>query len=331
MRAAPSPALMPDAPVLLVTVPESRLPDHRLALVHEAAVGYETIRDGDDLPLDRVEIVLGQIEPARLAQMPRLRWIQSWSAGVDWLLEADAPADLPTGLRLTSASGVHAVPIAEHVFALLLALGRGLPAHLRAQRDRQWAPNAPAERFELEGRQMVLLGVGEIGARVARLAAAFGMFVTAVRHHPDADDVAGVARTVGTDALLDVLPEADVLVVTLPLTDQTRGLVGAGALAALPEHAVVVNVGRGEVIDQDALVAALQHGRIGGAGLDVFEEEPLSEDSPLWDLDNVVVTPHAAGFTPHYADRALSIFLDNLGRYRRDEPLQHAVDLGAGY
>ena len=320
------------APVLLVTVGADRLPDERLALVREQAEGYNVARATPDDPLadveaERVEIVLGYVDPAAVAAMPALRWVQSWSAGVDWLAEADA--DLPPGLQVTSASGVHPVPIAEHVFAVLLALARGLPAHVRAQDRRQWGADVSA--FELAGRRLVLLGVGEIGARVARLADAFGVFVTAVRHHPDAGDVEGVAQTVGTDALLDVLPHADLVVVTLPLTDATRGLVGAGALAALPAHAVVVNVGRGEVVDQDALVAALEHGRLGGAALDVFETEPLPDDSPLWAMENVIVTPHAAGHTPHYADRALGIFLDNLGRYRRGEPLQHAVDLGAGY
>ena len=321
---------MSDAPVLLVTVSDDQLPDDRLALVRDAAAGYKIVRGDRGTPLDGVEVVLGSVDPASLAEASELRWIQSWSAGVDWLLEADEPTSLLAGLRLTSASGVHAVPIAEHVFALLLATARSLPAHLRAQRERDWAPDLAAP-FELEGKQMVLLGVGEIGARVARLAAAFGMFVTAVRHHPEADDVDGVARTVGTEALLDVLPEADVLVVTLPLTDATRGLVGAGALAALAERAVVINIGRGAVIDEGALVAARQHGRIAAAGLDVFENEPLADGSPLWDLDNVIVTPHVAGLTPHYADRALSIFLDNLDRYQRGEPLRHAVDLGEGY
>lgn len=323
---------MSDArPVLLVTVPEHRLPDERLVLVREAAPDHEVVRASADSDghLDRTEIVLGRLDPALVARAPQLRWIQSWSAGLDWLTEADA--EVPPGLLVTSASGVHAVPIAEHVFAGLLALARRLPAHLRAQREGRWAPDADAGVAELAGQRMVLLGAGEIGARVARLADAFGMFVTAVRHHPDAPEPEGVARTVGTDGLLDVLPEADALVVTLPLTDATRGLVGAGAIAALPERAVVVNVGRGEVVDQAALVAALAAGRVAGAALDVFEEEPLPPDSPLWAMDHVIVTPHAAGHTPHYAGRALAIFLDNLGRFRRGEPLRHAVDLGAGY
>ena len=321
---------MPD-PVLLVTVPEGRLPDERLAAIRAAADGYRLIRDDGAQSLAHVEVVLGSIDRARLAEAPQVRWVQSWSAGLDWLLdvEDDAP-DLPAGLQVTSASGVHPVPIAEHVFALLLSLTRGLPAHQRAQAERRWAPDAAAP-VELEGRRMVLLGLGEIGARIARLAGAFGMLVTAVRHHPDEGGAEGVARVVGDDALLDVLPAADVLVVTLPLTDATEGLVGAGALAALPPHALVINVGRGEVVDQSALAAALADGRLGGAGLDVFEEEPLPEDSPLWMLDNVIVTPHAAGHSPHYADRALSIFLDNWARYRAGEPLRHAVDLGAGY
>ena len=322
------------SPVLLVTVPPSRLPDERLALVEEEAEGFEVVRADAGAPLadveaERVEVVLGRIEPDAVAALSSLRWVQSWSAGVDWLTEADA--DLPPGLTVTSASGVHPVPIAEHVFAVVLALARGLPAHLRAQDRGVWGAEVPGGVFELAGRRLVLLGVGEIGARIARLADAFGVFVTAVRHHPEAGDVEGVARTVGTDALLDVLPHADLVVVTLPLTDATRGLVGAGALAALPAHTVVVNVGRGGVVDQAALVAALQNGRLGGAALDVFETEPLPPDSPLWAMENVVVTPHAAGHTPHYASRALGIFLDNLGRYRRGEPLEHAVDLGAGY
>ncbi len=322
---------MPDLPALLVTVPADRLSDDRLAAVRDAATGYDVQRGATDAPLDGVEIVLGQVAPGGLADAAELRWIQSWSAGLDWLLEPDLPADLPAGLQVTSASGVHAVPIAEHVFATLLALARGLPQAFAAQSQARWSGDDDVERFELEGRRMVLLGLGEIGARIARVAGAFGMLVTAVRHHPGAGGAPGVARVVGTDALLDVLPAADVLVVTVPLTDDTRGMVGAGAIAALPSHAVVVNVGRGEVVDQDALASALAGGRLGGAALDVFREEPLPPDSPLWGLDRVVVTPHTAGHTPHYADRALAIFLDNLERYRRDQPLRHAVDLGAGY
>ena len=315
---------------LLVTVPGDRLPDDRLAAVRDAAPGYEVQRGDADGPLDGVEIVLGRVAPERLARAPELRWIQSWSAGLDWLLEP-SPPDAPVGLQVTSASGVHAVPITEHVFATLLALGRGLPQALAAQAESRWSRGDSVARFELEGRQMVLLGLGEIGARVARVAGAFGMLVTAVRHHPDEGGGPGVARVVGTDALLDVLPSADVLVVTLPLTDATRGLVGAGAVAALPAHAVVVNVGRGEVVDQDAVASALAGGRLGGAALDVFREEPLPTDSPLWGLDRAIVTPHTAGLTPHYADRVLAIFLDNLARYRRGEPLRDAVDLGEGY
>ena len=322
---------MPDAPRLLVTVPPERLTDDLLAVVRDAAPGFRVERGDPGDSLEGVEVVLGRVAPDRLAEAPELRWIQSWSAGLDWLLEPSPPAGAPAGLQLTSASGVHAVPIAEHVFAALLALGRGIPQALAAQAQARWSGGDDVERFELEGRQMVLLGLGEIGARVARVAGAFGMLVTAVRHHPDEGGAPGVARVVGTDALLDVLPSADVLVVTLPLTDATRGLVGAGAVAALPAHAVVVNVGRGEVVDQDAVASAVASGRLGGAALDVFQEEPLPADSPLWSLDRVIVTPHTAGHTPHYARRVLAIFLDNLGRYRRGEPLRDAVDVGEGY
>ena len=320
---------MPDRPALLVTVPPDRLPDDRLALVCEAAPDHDVRRGepGDDL--SGVEIVLGRADPGAVAEAADLRWIQSWSAGLDWLLDTDA--DLPPGLLVTSASGVHAVPIAEHVFALLLAVARRLPAHLRAQRDGTWDRSNANGAFELEGKRLVLLGTGEIGSRVARLASAFGMFVTAVQHHPDDATPPGVDRAVPNEGLLDVLPETDVLVMSLPLTDETRGMVGAGTFAALPDHAVLVNVGRGETVDQGALVAALQGGHVGAACLDVFEDEPLPDDSPLWVMDNVLVTPHVAGQAPHYADRALAIFLDNLGRYRRGQDLTNRVDLGAGY
>ena len=329
MPAPPSLPVMSDRPALLVTVSEDRLPDDRLDLVREAAEGFDVRRGERGDSLGGVEIALGYLDPDRVAEADRLRWIQSWSAGLDWLLEAGV--DLPPGLQVTSASGVHAVPIAEHVLALLLALGRRLPAHLAAQREGAWEPANAEGAFELEGKRLVLLGVGEIGSRVARLASAFGMFVTAVQHHTDDEDVPGVDRTVSNDGLLDVLPETDALVMSLPLTDATRGIVGAGTFAALPDSAVLVNVGRGETVDQGALVAALRAGRLGGAGLDVFEDEPLPPDSPLWAMDNVVVTPHVAGQAPHYADRALAIFLDNLGRYRRGQALVNAVDLGEGY
>ena len=320
---------MADRPALLVTVPPDRLPDDRLALVREAAPDHDVRRGDPDGDLGGVEIVLGYVDPEHVASAADLRWVQSWSAGLDWLLDADA--EVPAGLQVTSASGVHAVPIAEHVFALLLAVARRLPAHLRAQGDGVWEPGNSEGAFELEGRRLVLLGVGEIGARVARLASAFGMFVTAVQHHPDHAAPPGVDRTVTNDGLLDVLPETDVLVMSLPLTDATRGIVGAGTFAALPERAVLVNVGRGETVDPGALVAALRAGRIAAACLDVTDPEPLPPSSPLWAMDNVVLTPHVAGQAPHYADRALAIFLDNLGRYRRGQPLRNAVDLEAGY
>lgn len=322
-----SPAVS-DRPVLRVTVPASRLPDARLAAIRDAAPGYTVERGTPDDALAGVEIVLGQVERGPLADAAELRWIQSWSAGLDWLLEP-TPPDGPAGVQVTSASGVHPVPIAEHVFAVLLALGRGLPQALAAQAQTRWSRGDEVGRFELEGRRMVLLGLGEIGSRIARIADAFGMLVTAVRHHPDEGAEPGVARVVGNEALLDILPAADVLVVTVPLTDATRGMVGPGALAALPRHAIVINVGRGEVVDQDAVAHAVADGRLGGAALDVFADEPLPADSPLWSLDNVIVTPHTAGLSPHYTDRALSLFLTNLARYQRGDAFDDAVELGA--
>ena len=323
-------------PTLLVTLGADALSDRQLDAIRDAAPDHEVVRQPDAETLGEAEVVLGSFPRAALADAPRLRWVQSWSAGVDWLLEpddADAP-ELPTGLMLTTASGVHPVPIAEHVLAVVLAFARDLPAWLDAQGERRWARGTPPDRgrtFELAGRRLTLLGVGEVGSRIARVMHALGVHVTAVEHTPGDADLPGVDHTITNDELIDALPETDLLVVTLPLTDATRGLVGAGAIAALPDHAIVVNVGRGGVVDEAALASALAGGRLGGAALDVFETEPLPEDSPLWGLDRVILTPHTAGFTPHYADRALALFLDNLSRYQRGEPLDNTVDLGEGY
>ena len=339
---------MPDRPVLLLAASDGVLTDAQIDLVREAAPGYEVVRTRDQ---DRIAALLPRVEVAAVS-FPRrllpdahaLRWLQLWSAGADWLLEAD----LPDGLTVTSASGVHEASVPEHAFALLLALGRNLPQTIRAQDRKQWLRYRPDatetdggtlgdadafsafDLFELDGKTMLLLGTGAIGSRIGQIAQAFGMRVVGVRHDPSkAAD--GVDEMVGTDALAERLPEADVVMVTLPATPETRGLLDREHVARMKPTAVLVNVGRGEVVDEAALVDALQNGRLAGAGLDVFEEEPLPEGSPLWSMPNVIVSPHAAGRTPQYDRRALALFLDNLRRYESGDDLRNVVDLERGY
>jgi phosphoglycerate dehydrogenase-like enzyme len=278
-----------------------------------------------------VEVMSGWVDPEMIAAMPAVRWVQHWAAGVDGLVAR--PEVVERDFVLTNGSGIHAVPITEHIFAFLLSLARGLPCAVRAQVDHRWVspPLCGEHVFELYNKTMVLIGVGAIGSRTAEVAKALGMRVIGVRRRPSDDAVAGVDEMVGPDALLDVLPMADVVVLTVPLTDETRAMVGEPELRAMQSSAVLVNIGRGGTVSESALVRALQEGRIAGAGLDVFETEPLPENSPLWEMENVVVTSHYAGRTPQYTARAMEIFLDNLRRYRDGRPLRNVVDKALGY
>lgn len=251
-----------------------------------------------------------------LGAAPRLRWLHTFSAGVDhpWFQTLRA-----RGVRLTTSSGAHAVPIAQTVLLYLLALSRGLPAWQDAQRRRAW------ERHEITDLQDLVLGVvglGPIGLEVARLGIACGMRTIGARRTPRGDEPCETWPLARLDELCAL---ADAIVLALPLTDDTRHLFDAARLARMKRGAWLVNVGRGALVDEPALVAALAEARLGGAGLDVFEIEPLPPESPLWSLPNVLVTPHASGDTPRNLVRASEIFVDNLGRFVRGEPLRNEV------
>jgi len=278
--------------------------------------------------LDEIEIAAGRFPRDLLSKARNLRWLQQWSAGADWLLRY--PQAASGEWVLTNASGVHAIPISEHILALMLAFARQLNEVMRAQVRHEWKPPGWQRVFELADKTMLLIGVGAIGARTARLASALGMHVLGVRRRPT-DNVPGVEAMFGPEQLLDLLPQADFVVLTVPLTHQTRGMIGEQELRAMKPTAYIINIGRGGTIQESALIRALQEGWIAGAGLDVFENEPLPADSPLWDMSNVIITPHYAGSTPHYNERALAILLDNLRRYRAGEPLLNVVDKAAGY
>jgi len=257
---------------------------------------------------------------------PRLRWIQLTSAGADRLLGSGF---IEEGVTVTTVSGLHATPIGEYVLSVMLMFAKGAPAAMRAQRERRWLRYMPRE---LHGKTVGVVGMGHIGGEVARLSKAFGCGVVATRR-----SAAGTSSGEYCDELLPaselrhLLEASDYVVVCVPLTAETRGLIGEEELRAMKPSAVIINIARGPVIVEEALVRALREGWIGGAGLDVFEREPLPEESPLWEMENVVITPHISGGTEIYNERAVGIFTENLRRHLAGEPLQNVVDPARGY
>ena len=319
-------------PILLLGFRDGQLEPAQVAAVEQAAPRHRVVvtRDQEEIErlLGEIEVVAGQFPRELLARAPGLRWYQQWGAGSDWLLRH--PQAVEADFVLTNVSGVHAIPISEHILALMLAFARSLPLAFTRQRKRQWKRDIERRVFELAGKELLLLGVGAIGARTARSASALGMRVVGVRRDPTRD-VAGVEEMNPPDALPRLLPHADFVVLTLPLTRETERMIGERELRAMKESAYLINIGRGGTVHEEALIRALREGWIAGAGLDVFEQEPLPKESELWGLENVIITSHYSGSNPHYNERALEIFLDNLRRYRSQEPLRNVVDKERGY
>jgi len=245
-----------------------------------------------------------------------IEWFHSMSAGVDSPVFS---MFLERGARLTTSSGASAPPIAGTVLLYLLALSRGLPRWLQAQAAHEWSP-APFR--DLDGQGLVVVGYGPIGREVVRLATAFGMRPTVVRRSAHGDEGCPVRPL---SELADTVRHADAVVVALPLAPETRGIISADVIGSMPPHAVFVNVGRGELVDQAALTDALASGGLAGAGLDVFDPEPLPADDPLWDLPNVIISPHTSGSSDGTTARVAEIFLDNLSRFVGGEPLRNEV------
>jgi glyoxylate/hydroxypyruvate reductase A len=266
-------------------------------------------------------------DPETIAERcPRLRLIQATSAGIGSVM-ARTGLDR-SEIEVCTAAGTHAVPLAE--FALLGALYfvKAMPMLTGWKARRHWEVHAT---HLLAGRRALVLGLGGIGRKVAESFAALGVEVWGLARRIPPETPAGVTRMITREELPASLPGTDVLVVASPLTEQTHHMVGAEELAALPAHAVVVNVGRGPVIDEPALIAALTEGRLAGACLDVFEEEPLPTGSPLWDLDNVIISPHSASTIAEENEVLVELFLDNLGRYLDGRPRRNVYDRVAGY
>lgn len=262
-----------------------------------------------------------------LSRAKCLRWLHLRGAGIDRI---SVPRLLASDVVLTNGSGNHAPNIAEHVLSLMLAFARQLPRMIRQQGRKEWAAPAADRVFELSGQTLAIIGYGSIGQELGWRAKALGMRVIGVKREVAAAPP-GLDGMFTLDRLNEVLAQADHVVLALPLTAQTRGLLGAGRLRQLKPGAYFYNVGRGPLVDHDALVDALRSGRLAGAGLDVTDPEPLPAHSPLWDMENVVVTAHSAGLTPRSYERFEALLLENLRRFARGEPLLNQVDKSAGY
>ncbi len=246
---------------------------------------------------------------------PGLRYVQATFAGAgQQLAAAGLSRDDLVRIQWASSTGVHATPLAEWSIFGILAFTKGLPRLIADQRRRHW-DHYPVD--ELRGSTVLVVGLGSIGREVARLAKAFGMNVVSVRREQGNLD--------------ELLPQADSIVVTLPLTEETRGLIDRSRIERMRRGAIFVNVGRGGVVDEDALVDALRSGHLRGAALDVFTQEPLPPESPLWELDNVIVSPHTSALSRHENERIVELFADNLGRYLRGDELRSRIDTSLFY
>ena len=292
-------------------------PRVRVTLVTDQPRGTDGVRTA--------EIMVGWNIPREAVQRAsRLKWIHSTAAGVDQLLY---PEIRERGIILTASMGIHH-QLVEHIFAFLLALERRLHVAMRLQLQRKWdRTNTVGD--ELSDKTLGILGLGTIGQQLVRKAQAFDMRVIGTKRTPTS--IPGVDRVLPPDGLPQVMRESDAVVVALPLTPQTRGLIGERELQMMKPTAWFINVGRGPIVHETALIQALRARRIAGAALDVFEHEPLRSDSALYELENVILTPHVSGASPRYMDRAVPLFCENLARYLRGAPLQNLVDPERGY
>jgi phosphoglycerate dehydrogenase-like enzyme len=315
------------------------LPPARYPGDHRGEVAFQRDADAEArwrAMLDRAEVLFGipgdsaQALAEVVATLPRLRWVHATSAGAgeQVRLAGLGPAALER-VTVTTSSGVHAVPLAEFAVLGLLAIAKELPRLAADQRARVW-PEVRGPVRELRGQTVFLVGLGAIGREVARLAKAMGMRTVGFRRSggpppPFTDEVHGPER------LAELADRADTMVVSLPLTGETAGLIDRATIARLPPHCIFVNVGRGGVVDEQALVDALRERRIAGAALDVFATEPLPPDSPLWSLPGVLVSPHAAALSAHENQRIVELFVANLRRFLDGEPLANAIEPGIFY
>ncbi|WP_411349295.1 D-2-hydroxyacid dehydrogenase [Paenibacillus sp. WLX2291] len=313
--------------VFLQKLNEQQQQKLREAAPHDEIVAIP-VKEASSQDLADAEIIVGwsrKFQDFILSDDCPVKWVQAWSAGVDKM-----PLDKleHKQVLLTSANGVHTIPISEHIFAYMLSFARNLHTAIRNQSRNQWDESGTFS--ELHGKTIAIAGAGNIGKGTANLARAFGMKVIGIRRSGEPLDEFDMMYDM--DRLDDALANADFVVNILPLTDDTRELFNRERFERMKDSAVFINVGRGPTVNTDDLTAALQEGIIAGAGLDVFDPEPLPEDHPLWQLEQVIITPHIAGSNEYYTDRVLEIFLANLNAYHKGESLPvNLVDYEHGY
>jgi phosphoglycerate dehydrogenase-like enzyme len=296
-------------------------------LVFAEFQGDESGKEKLDALLAETEVIFGFVPPKNIiARAPKLKWMQAVSAGVD---RHQGTEIWKSNVIMTGVSGIHATPIGEYVLGFMLMLAKNTPLGFKMMQTRNW------QRYTvrtLRGKTVGIIGLGHIGREVARLAKAFGMRVIATRRSVKK---AGKARNVDLllprDRLKELLKASDYVALTLPLTPETRHIIGEAELKAMKSTAYIINIGRGGLIDQEALIKALDARQIAGAGLDVVTPEPLPKESRLWDFDNVILSPHVSGGMEDYMLHATELFCDNLKRYLDGRKLRNVIDKKKGY
>jgi phosphoglycerate dehydrogenase-like enzyme len=293
-------------------------------------------RDLDEAGLRRWRRLLAQAEvcfdfdwdqPEMLPERAtKLRWIQATSAGIGGFMDRTGLS--ASSITVTTAAGVHAVPLSEWVLTGVLHFVKEIPLLQARQREHRWQRTAVGA---LAGRRAVVVGLGHVGRRVAHVLAALGVEVWGAGRQGGSYDGAGLARVGSTAALAGMLPGCDILVLCSPLTPETEGIIGRAELTLLPEHAIVVNIGRGQLVDEEAMIEALRARRLGGAVLDVARVEPLPQDSPLWNLDNVLICPHSASTFANENAALVELFLENLQLFRSGGPMRNQYRADRGY
>ena len=308
----------------------SQLDDSQISRIEAVSDDVDVLKadsHGEALEMmPEIDVVFGNFDHDMFVRGRRLKWVQVTSAGVDSMMYPDF---VESDVVMTSAKGIVGVHLADHAMALLLALTRGIAWAVRhpswdqrdATREMSW---------ELLGRTMGIVGLGGTGRELAARALGFGMRVIAV-DPMDVDPPDGVEYCRKMDGFDDLLAVSDVVAICAPLTPETEGMFDRDAFSRMQPHAVLINVTRGPIMDEQALVEALETGAIGGAGLDVVPQEPMPDDHPLWRFDNVVITPHSAGGSPHRMDRSVDLFCENLTRLLAGQPLTSVIDKTKGY
>jgi D-2-hydroxyacid dehydrogenase (NADP+) len=278
--------------------------------------------------LEDAEVVAGfpqELSQISLAQIPHVKWIHSFSAGMEKVLTAEIKAST---IIVSNSSGVHAIPIAEHVLGFILLFAKKFHESFANQQQKEWKPSE--EIAEIRGATLLVVGLGRIGTEIASVASGAGMRVLAV-DRPEKEKPGFVEKIYSADELLQALPEADYVVLSLPHTVETNHLFTMEKFRIMKQSAIIINIGRGGIIHEKELMKALKQNIIGGAGLDVTEEEPLPADSPLWEMENVVITPHHSSRTKQRMDRTINLFCSNIKAYIQGEPLLTLVDKQKGY